>query len=106
MKKTFMLEDLDCAHCAAKMEDAINKLEGVNKATVNFLAQKMTVDAVDDRFDEIMQEIVKVCKKVEPDCEIKLSGCIPFSRTAPSDQSAFAPDGVLSAKFPQWIDSY
>ena len=62
MKKTFMLEDLDCAHCAAKMEDA----------TVNFLAQKMTVDAVDDRFDEIMQEIVKVCKKVEPDCEIKL----------------------------------
>lgn len=72
MKKTFMLEDLDCAHCAAKMEDAINKLEGVNKATVSFLAQKMTVDAVDDRFDEIMQEIVKVCKKVEPDCEIKL----------------------------------
>ena len=72
MKKTFMLEDLDCAHCAAKMEDAINKLEGVNKATVKFLAQKMTVDAVDDRFDEIMQEIVKVCKKVEPDCEIKL----------------------------------
>ena len=72
MKKTFMLEDLDCAHCAAKMEDAINKLEGVNKATVNFLAQKMTVDAVDDRFDKIMQEIVKVCKKVEPDCEIKL----------------------------------
>ena len=72
MKKTFMLEDLDCAHCAAKMEDAINKLEGVNKATVNFLAQKMTVDAVDDRFDEIMQEIVKVCKKGEPDCEIKL----------------------------------
>lgn len=72
MKKTFMLEDLDCAHCAAKMEDAINKLDGVNKATVNFLAQKMTVDAVDDRFDEIVQEIVKVCKKVEPDCEIKL----------------------------------
>ena len=70
MKKTFMLEDLDCAHCAAKMEDAINKLEGVNKVTVNFLAQKMTVDAVDDRFDEIMQEIVKVCKKVEPDCRI------------------------------------
>ena len=72
MKKTFMLEDLDCANCAAKMETAINKLEGVNKATVSFLAQKMTVDAVDDRFDEIMQEVVKICKKVEPDCEIKL----------------------------------
>ena len=72
MKKMYMLEDLDCANCAAKMEEAIKKIDGVNTATVSFLTQKMTVDAVDDRFDEIMQEIVKVCKKVEPDCEIKL----------------------------------
>ena len=72
MKKKFKLVDLDCANCAAKMEGAIKKIDGVNTATVSFLAQKMTVDAVDDRFDEIMQEIVKVCKKVEPDCEIKL----------------------------------
>ena len=72
MKKTFMLEDLDCAHCAAKMEDAINKLEGVNKATVNFLAQKMTVDAVDDRFDEIMQEAQRVVQSIEPDTSIVL----------------------------------
>ena len=72
MKKRYNLVDLDCANCAAKMEEAIKKIDGVNTATVSFLTQKMTVDAVDDRFDEIMQEIVKVCKKVEPDCEIKL----------------------------------
>ena len=54
------------------MEEAIRRIDGVNTAAVSFLTQKMTVDAVDDRFDEIMQEIVKVCKKVEPDCEIKL----------------------------------
>ncbi|MBQ8647997.1 MAG: cation transporter [Oscillospiraceae bacterium] len=72
MKKVFMVEDLDCAHCAAKMEDAINKLPGVNKATMNFLAQKLTIDADDATFDAIMQEVVKVCKKVEPDCTIKL----------------------------------
>ena len=72
MKKRFKLTDLDCAHCAAKMEDAINKLDGVHEAKINFLAQKMTVDAEDERFDEIMQEIVKVCHKVEPDCVIQL----------------------------------
>ncbi len=71
MKKKFELEDLDCANCAAKMEAAINKIDGVNSATVSFLAQKLTIDAVDDKFDEIMKEVVKVCKKVEPDCEIK-----------------------------------
>ena len=71
MKKKFELEDVDCANCAAKMEAAINKIDGVNSATVSFLAQKLTIDAVDDKFDEIMKEVVKVCKKVEPDCEIK-----------------------------------
>lgn len=72
MKKTFELEDLDCAVCAAKMEDAIKKLDGVNDATVSFMAQKMTVDADDDKFDDIMKKVVKACKKVEPDCRIKI----------------------------------
>lgn len=72
MKKRFNLEDLDCAHCAAKMEDAIKKLDGVEDASVNFLTQKMTVVADDARFDEIMQQVVAVCKKVEPDCVIHL----------------------------------
>ena len=72
MKKTFKLEDLDCAVCAAKMEDAIKKIDGVNDATVSFMAQKMTVDADDARFDDVMKAIVKACKKVEPDCRIIL----------------------------------
>ena len=70
MKKHFKLRDLDCANCAAKMEDAIKKLDGVNSATVSFMTQKLTLDADDDRFDEILQQAVKVCKKVEPDCAI------------------------------------
>lgn len=70
MKKKFKLEDLDCANCAAKMEEAIRKIDGVNDANVSFLAQKMTVDAQDDKFDEIMQEVVRICAKVEPDCRI------------------------------------
>ena len=70
MKRKFKLEDLDCANCAAKMEEAIKKIEGVNDASVSFLAQKMTIDAKDDEFDGIMKEVVKVCAKVEPDCKI------------------------------------
>ena len=72
MKKRFKLVDLDCANCAAKMEDAIKKVDGVKDATVSFVMQKMTVEADDGRFDDIMKEIVKVCKRVEPDCEIVL----------------------------------
>ena len=70
MKKIIKLEGLCCANCAAKMETAINKINGVNKATVSFMTQKMMVDAVDDKFDDIMKEVVKVCAKVEPDCKI------------------------------------
>ena len=70
MKKHFKLIDLDCANCAAKMEDAIKKLPGVNDASVSFLSQKMTIDAEDAKLDEIVKQAVKVCKKVEPDCEI------------------------------------
>ena len=70
MKKSFKLEDLDCAHCAAKMEDAIRKLPGVTNATVSFLTQKMTIEAED--VDALMKDVVKVCRKVEPDCEILL----------------------------------
>ena len=68
MKKKFNLEDLDCANCAAKMEEAIKKIDGVNNASVNFITQKMMVDADDERFEAIMDEVVKICSKVEPDC--------------------------------------
>ena len=72
MKKTFKLIDLDCANCAANMETAIRKLDGVNEATVSFMTQKLVLDAADDRFDDIVKQVVKVCKKVEPDCTIVL----------------------------------
>ena len=72
MKKVFKLVDLDCANCAAKMERAIAQLDGVQNVTVSFLAQKLTLEADDARFDEIVREMVKRVKKVEPDCEIAL----------------------------------
>ncbi len=70
MKKKFKMEDLDCANCAAKMEDAIKKIDGVTNASVSFMTQKMVIEADDARFDEIMKEVVSVCAKVEPDCKI------------------------------------
>lgn len=70
MKKVFMLEDLDCANCAAKVEDAIKKIDGVTNASVNFIMQKMTIEANEEDFDAIMKKVVKVCRKVEPDCTI------------------------------------
>ena len=70
MKKTFKMIDLECAHCAAKMEDAIKKLPGVTDATVSFLTQKLTLEAEDANFDALVKEAVKICKKVEPDCEV------------------------------------
>ncbi len=72
MKKTFKLIDLDCAHCAAKMEEAVKKLPGVTNASVNFLQQKFTLEAPDDQFDEILKAAVKCCRDVEPDCTIKI----------------------------------
>ena len=72
MKKQFKLPDLDCASCAAKMEQAIRKLDGVHGATVSFLTQKLTLDADDARFDEILRQVIAGCRKVEPDCTIVL----------------------------------
>ena len=72
MKKVYKLEDLDCANCAAKMERAIAKIDGVASATVSFMSQRLTIEADDAKFDDIMKEVVKTCKKVEPDCRIIL----------------------------------
>ncbi|MEE3467308.1 MAG: cation transporter [Eubacterium sp.] len=72
MKKKFKLIDLDCANCASKMEEAIKKIDGVIDASVNFMTQKMMIEAPDDRFDGIVDEAVKVIAKVEPDCQVVL----------------------------------
>lgn len=70
MKKIFKLDELECANCGAKMEAAIKKLDGVNDCTVSFMTQKLTLDADDARFNDIVKEAQKVCRKIEPDCKI------------------------------------
>lgn len=70
MKKTFKLEDLDCANCAAKMQNAIQKLDGVKSVNISFLTQRMTLEADDDRFDSVLSAARKLIKKIEPDCTI------------------------------------
>lgn len=72
MKKKYKLQDLDCANCAAKMEEGIRKIPGVEEVSISFMTQKMTIVAADDKFDEIMKQAVEVCKKIEPDCKILL----------------------------------
>ena len=72
MRKTFELEDLDCANCAAKMENAVRGIEGVTFVSVSFMTQKMILEADDDKFNDIVKMAVKVCRKIEPDCTILL----------------------------------
>lgn len=72
MKKTYKIE-VDCANCANLMEDAARKTSGVAAATVNFMTQKMIVEFAEGQEPKaVMDEVVKACKKVEPDCEIYL----------------------------------
>lgn len=70
MKKVFKMQDLDCANCAAKMERAIAQLDGVQKVSISFLAQKLTLEADDERFDAIVKQAVACVKKVDADCEV------------------------------------
>lgn len=70
MKKTYVLDELDCANCGLKMEDAIRKIEGVKSVNISFMMQKITLEADDADFERVLKEAVKVCKKVEPDCRI------------------------------------
>ena len=72
MKKVIRLQDLDCANCAAKMERAVEQVQGVNSVTVSFMTQKMMLDLSDTDTEQILKDIVKVCKKVEPDCSLDI----------------------------------
>ena len=72
MKKRYNLRDLDCANCAAKMENAIRRIDGVRDASVSFLTQKLTLEADEGRFDAILREAVAVCRKIDPDCVIEV----------------------------------
>jgi len=71
MKKTFKLEGLGCANCASKMETAINKLDGVTNATVNFLTTKMVIEVEDEKLETVIAAAEKIIKKIEPDVVIK-----------------------------------
>ena len=70
MKKTFKMENLDCANCAAKMEEGIKKIEGVVNANVSFLLQKVVIEADEEDFDQIVEKAAAVCKKVDSQCRI------------------------------------
>lgn len=70
MKKSFKINNLDCANCAAKMENAIKKIKGVNDASVSFMTQKLILDADDEKYDDILNQAFAICKKIEPDCTI------------------------------------
>lgn len=70
MRKAFKLPDLDCANCAAKMENAIKNIEGVKSASISFMTQKLVLEADDDRFEAVLDEAQHACKKFEPDCVI------------------------------------
>jgi len=68
MKKRYAIEDLCCANCAAKMEENIRKLDGVISANVNFLTQKLTLEAEEEHFDAILDQAEAIIRKIEPDC--------------------------------------
>ena len=70
MRKAFKLQDLDCANCAAKMENAIKNIEGVKSASISFMTQKLVLEADDDRFEAVLDEAQHAFKKFEPDCVI------------------------------------
>ena len=67
MKKTFRLAGLDCANCAAKIQDGVCKLDGVHSATVNFITTKLVLDCEDDKLDKIIESVKNIIKKFEPD---------------------------------------
>lgn len=71
MKKTFVLEDLDCANCAAKIENAIKELEDVISVSVSFMSQKLVLEAPDDKFEDILNNIEKIIGKVDSDVVLK-----------------------------------
>lgn len=70
MKKVFKLNNLDCANCAAKMETEIGKLQGVIRASISFMTQRLTLECEDDRLEEILSQAQQVIRKIEPDCSI------------------------------------
>ena len=72
MRKSYKLDEIDCANCARELEEKLAKLEGVEDVKVNFLTQKLMLEAADDEFDEVLDRVVALTADVEPDCTILL----------------------------------
>lgn len=70
MRKVFKLDGELCANCAGKIKDAIEKLDGVNSASVNAMTYRFTLDCEDDKFDELFERSIKLFADIEPDCEV------------------------------------
>ena len=70
MRKSFKLDEIDCANCARKLQDELAKLDGVEAVSVNFMTQKLTLSAADDCFDDVLDRVAALAAKIEPDCEI------------------------------------
>ena len=70
MRKSYRLDEIDCANCARKLQEELAKLDGVDAVSVNFMTQKLTLSAADDRFDDVLGRVVALATKIEPDCEI------------------------------------
>lgn len=72
MKKVYKVCDLDCANCAMKMENCIKAIDGVNSASVSFMSQRIVLDVDESKSEQIEKEMVRRCRRVEPDCRIKI----------------------------------
>ena len=70
MRKSFKLDEIDCANCARKLQDELAKVDGVDAVSVNFMTQKLTLTAADERFEDVLGRVVALVAKIEPDCEI------------------------------------
>lgn len=70
MKKKFKLENLDCANCAAKIEEKVKNIDGVDNASVSFMMQKLVIEADESVMDRVVSEAKSVIKAVEPDCTV------------------------------------
>ena len=70
MRKSFRLDEIDCANCARKLQDELARLDGVDAVSVNFMTQKLTLSAADECFDDVLERVVTLAARIEPDCEI------------------------------------
>ena len=70
MRKSFRIDEIDCANCARKLQDALARVEGVTSISINFMTQKLTLEAADDQFDAVLDRVIRLASRIEPDCEI------------------------------------